>query len=65
VKAPDNYERALLEQIDYLRAELERYRLAQQGPPPEDAPPIEWALRDPRFLQWRQLRRSIEEDARR
>ncbi len=59
------YERALLEQIAFLEAELERYRQAQKPLPTPDDPPIAWALRDPGFLQWRLLKRSIEEEVRR
>lgn len=63
------YERALLEQIAFLETELERYRAEQERaaqPLPTGAdPPIAWALRDPKFLQWRLLKQQIEGSPRR
>jgi len=63
------YERALLEQIAYLEAELERYREAQRRAaeplPTEDDEPIAWAMRDERFLQWRLLRQQVQGGQRR
>lgn len=61
------YEKALREQIAFLEDELRRYqnerdRGALPGP---DDPPIDWALRDPRFLQWRLLRQQLESKVRR
>jgi hypothetical protein len=54
-------ERALLEQIAFLEAELERVRQEQAivREAQEDDSPINYALRDPNFRQWL-LKKQLE-----
>jgi len=58
------YERAICEQIDYLKAELERIRAqraaAAAAAVPHDESPMSYALGDPNFRLWL-LQRQLEQ----
>lgn len=55
------YETALLEQIAFLRAELDRYRDERRAVElaETDKTPLGWALRDPGFRAWL-LKKQLE-----